>query len=489
MNRIVTIISLLVLLLQTDLFAQKEKNKNSEKSGYEIVFNIKNASDSVIYMAIHYKGQLYLKDSAFAVPKGHYVFKGEKRLDDGLYTLVSSKRSPYIDFILDKNQYFEFNIDTILNPVNYSVKNSPHNAEMLAFQRQTVNARTESKSLVEKLEKFKSEENSDSVKYYEDQLSKLDEGMQTFIRELIDRNPDYLFSKLQKAYQQIKIPDPPVRADGTIDSSFRAIYYKTHYWDNVDLSDSRMIYLPVLEQKYNDYIKNAIFHLEADSMIKYVDLFLEKTKRDTFMYRYFLDRLTTDFQANQISYDAVYVHLVRSNHQKGKTPWIDEDLLNKFVNKANDLEKVLIGVKPPEIIMPDTTGEKWISSHHLPDKYVILWFYDPTCGECKRESIRLKNLYDSLNRVGARNFEVYGIGVDSDVARWKKYVRDQKFPWINVGGNTANIDYKMAYNIKSNPTFYILNENREIIMNKRIDMNMIPLFLEQYEKMKIEKQK
>ena len=484
MKRIFTVIFLIItIFFQFNLFAQKKKS-DTEKNNYEIIFHIKGATDSVIFLAIHYKGQLYLKDSAVVAQKEKYIFKGEKRLDDGLYTLVSYKRTPYLDFILDKNQYFEYTLDTTMNPANFSVKNSPQNSEMLAFQVQTTKARGKSREFIEKIEKFEEEANTDSTEYYKNQLDNLDKEMKAYINELILRNPDYLFSKLQRAYQQIEIPAPPLKADGTIDSSFQMIYYRTHYWDNVDLSDGRMIYLPVLEPKYNDYIKKVLLYAEADTIIRYVDMFLEKTKADNLMYRYFLDRLTTDFQKSDLGYDAVFVHLVKENHLKGKVTWMDDDLLGKFRKRAQDLEKTLIGRKAPELIMPDTAGLRWISTHTLPYKYVILWFYDPTCQTCKRESSKLKHLYDSLELAGTRNFEVYGVGNDKDVERWKRYVREQQFPWVNVGGFTANIDYQDAYNVTSNPTMFILNEDREIILNKRIEIEMIPLFLEQYERIK-----
>ena len=64
-------------------------------------------------------------------------------------------------------------------------------------------------------------------------------------------------------------------------------------------------------------------------------------------------------------------------------------------------------------------------------------------------------------------------------------MKDKKYPWINVGGNSANIDFIEVYNIVGNPTMYIIdNSNKEIILNRRIEMNAIPTFLEQYEKIK-----
>ena len=120
----------------------------------------------------------------------------------------------------------------------------------------------------------------------------------------------------------------------------------------------------------------------------------------------------------------------------------------------------------------------------------MLWFYDPHCPTCKKESEKLRTVYDSLETIGKRNFDVYAVGSDSDIERWKKYVREKNYPWLNVGGNRANVDYLEAYNIyeTGNPAMFIIdNRTKNIILNRRIEMSSIPNFLEQYEK--IEKKK
>ena len=68
--------------------------------------------------------------------------------------------------------------------------------------------------------------------------------------------------------------------------------------------------------------------------------------------------------------------------------------------------------------------------------------------------------------------------------------REKNYPWLNVGGNRANVDYLEAYNIyeTGNPAMFIIdNRTKNIILNRRIEMSSIPNFLEQYEK--IEKKK
>ncbi len=55
-----------------------------------------------------------------------------------------------------------------------------------------------------------------------------------------------------------------------------------------------------------------------------------------------------------------------------------------------------------------------------------------------------------------------------------------------MGGNKGNVDYLEAYNIyeSGNPAMFIIDnwDEHRIILNKRIEINTIPEFLQQYEK-------
>ena len=79
---------------------------------------------------------------------------------------------------------------------------------------------------------------------------------------------------------------------------------------------------------------------------------------------------------------------------------------------------------------------------------------------------------------------MYAVANDADIDRWKKYVKENNYPWINVGGNKGNVDYLELFNIyeTGNPAMFIINEKHEIILNRRIEMNTVPEFLRQYEK-------
>ena len=56
--------------------------------------------------------------------------------------------------ILDNNQHFEYNLDTTMDVNNFSVVNSPENAEMLRFQRKTSQASKDANEWSKKRKEF-----------------------------------------------------------------------------------------------------------------------------------------------------------------------------------------------------------------------------------------------------------------------------------------------------------------------------------------------
>ena len=470
----------------------KSRNNQADyrdAGGHELIFNIKDSKDTLVYLVIHYNDKLILKDSVKPSKKSKFVFKGQNRYDDGLYSLVSMDKKLYLNFILDNNQHFEYSLDTTMNVDNVTVKNSPENAEMLRFQKKTAHASKSANEWSKKYKDFEAAGIADSVSFYKEKLTHINNEMTVFINDLIDRNPDFLFSKMQKSYKAVDIPEYKTE-DGEPDYIKQAAYYRLHYWDNVDLADHRFIYIPSFDPKMKDYFLKLLYHQETDTINRYIDIFLKKTEKDTFMYHYCTDWLSRQFETSKvIGHDAVFYHIAKTNQLAGKCYWLDEDVLALYQKRTKRLEPILIGKIAPELIIPDTTMTedmtKWYSSYKMEKPYIILWFYDPNCPTCKQESKKLREVYDSLQAISKRNFDVYAIASGSDIDRWKKYVKENNYPWLNVGGNKGNLDYLEYFNIMSNPAMFIMdNKDHSIILNKRIEMSNIPQFLEEYEKIK-----
>lgn len=487
---------LLVLSLMIVLpGVQAQKAKNSSKKGkgnytYDITFNIKGATDTIVYLTLNYDGKLMLRDSASPSSPGVYHFRSDKKTEMGFYTLVAQKRVQYASFVIDKIPFeMVMNMDTTSNPELITIQKSPENEILIDFQKRTAKAQKEI-SEINKAKKFAENKGmTDSIEVYNKKMEVIDREMKDYINQLIETHPDYLFVKMQKAFTQFDVPEIK-DADGNMDNEARAAYYRAHYWDNFDLGDGRMVFMPVMQGKVKEYFERVLQYQEVDTINKYVDMVLEKCT-DTLVYQYMVNYLSHHYESSKnLGHDGVFIHIAKNNQLKGKCFWMDEVLIEQYRKHVERLEPLLIGQHGKELLIPDT-NDNWHSSHALPKSYVILWFFDPDCPECRKETKKLRALYDSLESAGTRNFDVFAIANDCTPERWKRYVKEEGHPWLVVGGNKGNIDYLEAYNtyMTGNPTMFILDKKRDIICNKRIPIEMIPTFLEQYEKIEANKQK
>ena len=474
---------------------QAQKAKNSSKKGkdnynYNITFNIKGAKDTIVYLTLNYDGKLMLRDSARPSAPGVYQFKNNKKIEKGFYTLVAQKRVQYASFVLDKFPFdLVMNMDTTSDPEHITVRNSPENEVLIDFQKHTAKAQREIASINKAKKYAESHDEKDSVEVFVKRMEAIDKEMKDYIKELIETHPDYLFVKMQKAYSQFDVPEFK-DAEGNMDNEARAAYYRTHYWDNFDLGDGRMVFMPVMQGKVKEYFERVLQYQEVDTINKYVDLVLDRCT-DSLTYQYMVNYLSHFYESSKsLGHDGVFIHIAKNNQLKNKCFWMDEELIEKYRKRVERLEPLLIGQHGKELIIPDTS-DNWHSSHALPKAYVILWFFDPDCPECRKETKKLRALYDSLETAGTRNFDVFAIANDCTPERWKRYVKEEGHPWLVVGGNKGNIDYLDAYNTyeTGNPSMFILNRQRDIICNKRIPINMIPTFIEQYEKIEANKLK
>jgi len=94
--------------------------------------------------------------------------------------------------------------------------------------------------------------------------------------------------------------------------------------------------------------------------------------------------------------------------------------------------------------------------------------------------------------------EVYAVSTEFDNKLWPKYIKENKFEWIDVSdnpdmnknaykhiqaGNTTlnSLNYRDYWDIFSTPQFYILDENKMIIA-KKINSGQLGDYIETYEK-------
>ena len=416
---------------------------------------------------------------------GSFVFKGKKTWKRGIYALVHQDKEKAIsDFTIDDSRQFTITADDKMTAASVKVKGSEANRQMFSYLAKINSAKQRMTDINKRKKEAATKEQAE-----QDEKALVAE-MDAYEAEARHPKKAQLFFDLVNFFDDTDVPDTV--AD-------KPYYFRTHYWDRIfdagktpgtqlPMPLAEMMYTPNLFNKLNYFFYGLLYHAESDTIIKEIDRLAARIGDDTALLRYVFDHIEPRYyrSTRNIGWDAVWCHLASEYYLKGRCPWATEGTLYNMKINYNRIKQSLIGAHGQELWMADTNQSDnpndWISSHRFPTKYVIMWFWDPDCHHCQEQSAQLKELYDSLLTAPYRPFEVYAVGYESDVAKWKKYVKEHNFNWVNVGGPNVNIDYQEAYNVHGAPTMIILNEKRDIIMNKTIPIKSLLRFLEDYEK-------
>lgn len=450
--------------------------------GYRIEFSSPALETKQYYIGQHFRDTFIICDSASA-DKQKLTFAGKQSLKTGVYALLDDKKKLVFDFMVDDSRKFTIAFDDKHTYAGMKVTGSKANTLMYEYMAKLDWANAQGKAINEKKKDPSQKATVDK------ELEQLTKTMKAFEEQYINNNKKYRFTQLVDMTMRVDVPNEiPAGSKDTNLQQWQAIYYRTHFWDRIDLTDHSLIYTPQLFDKMNYYFFGVLYYQDADTITHYAHRLLDKIVDDSVMLNYFLEFITPRYERStkNIGWDQVFVNLVRDYYLAGHCPWATKaNLLNKR-QTVDFLSQSLIGAMGQELMMADTNQSSdpkdWISSHAFPQKYVILWFWDPDCNHCKKQTAELKVLYDSLSAVGNKIFEVYAVGYESDTRKWINYVDNNQLPFVNVGGPNVNIDYQEAYNVHGAPTMIILNADRQIIMNKTLPTKSILPFIEQYEK-------
>ena len=447
---------------------------------YSFGFRPAGLEDTLLYIGQHYRDEVRLVDSTRLTKQG-YLFKGSLLWERGIYALVRQDRQTVLtDFLVDDSRSFTISGDANLTAASVKVKGSKANELMYSYIATQEAARHE----------------ADSLRSHHDDagMAALTARMQAYERTAEAQGRNNLYLQLIKRCDRPDVPESLSDAD-------KATYYRTHYWDPFFDNDAstlpspdgfrnQLLHSPQLFNKTNYFFFGLLYRADSDTIVKELDRLMDRIGDDTALARYVLQFVEPRYyrSTRNIGWDAVWCHIASEYILKGRCPWMRESEVYVARQNYNRLHQSIIGAHGQELWMMDTTQidspEHWISSHRQPTRYVILWFWDPDCHHCQEASAELKILYDSLLTAPYRPFEVYAVGYESDVPKWKNYVKDHDFRWINVGGPNVNVDYQEAYNVHGAPTMIILDDRRDIIMNKVLPIKSLLSFLDNHEKHK-----
>ena len=447
-------------------------------SGYEIKIQIKGLKDTVIYWGNHFGDKQYVSDTLKVNSDGWATVKGKEELTGGIYLVILPNKTYFEVLINNGDQHFTVQTDTVDYIKDMKISDSPENKLFNDHQRFIIEKSNQSQALKVRSELNKN--NKDSAAAIKKEITALDKEVKDYRLKLMSEHPNTFMAKVIKTMQEPEVPEAPKDEKGNItDSLFQFRYYKSHFLENVDFSDERLLRTPILQGKIKTYTQQLTVPL-PDSIIPSIDTIIEKSRANKEVFKYCVANLANYYETSNImGYDKVFVHIAEKYYLTKDAFWADSTLKAKIHERVQKIKPNILGETAYNMIMPDTSL-KLHALHDIKAKYTVVVFWDPTCSHCKHEVPMLSQYYDSVKTKGV-SIEVFAVGIESDMDLWKKFIRDNKLKWLNVSDLYNNTNFRNYYDIYSTPVIYLLDENKHIIA-KRLDTEKIRDFISNEEK-------
>jgi hypothetical protein len=473
----------------------------SAQSGYDITINIKNYKDTIAYLTFYQFDKTYIKDTCVNIKNGKIIFKGKKKLDKGIYSLIGQEKSLYFDFFVDdETQKLDLISDASTGIAkNIMATNSTHENDFFNYikfigkqndELETVKQNT--KGLVK----------NDSIAAVVSKQRILDKLIQEYEENFLEQKRGKYIAEVINLKIEKTLKEIPKASNGRPDSLKVYQYYKKHYWDNVNFKDDGTLRNPFFYNKLNKYFDNLVVN-HPDSVAVEIDRMMNKTQPENLLGKLLLAHFTYNYQTSKImGFDKVFVYIVDKYFKTGKANAVyDEGIVKEIIKQGDKIRPLLVGMKAPDLVMINAADRDIIAKmgfeaaktseevtklfygnyakitsmfnklHDIKSDYLIVAFWDVDCSHCKVEIPKLLQEYHKLKSEN-KDITVYCVYTQNEGEKYIKYINDNKLDWINVYDGVHYNNVIEKYDVYSTPVIYVLDRNK-VIKAKRIGVDQL----------------
>lgn len=436
------------------------------QNGHEVKVKIDGFEGDRLYLAYHLGNKQYIKDTVYRGANNTFTFtRKDEKLESGMYMIVIPPDNNYMEILMvEGEQHFSLSA-SVVDLVGTAKFEGNAEDNVLLYQylnflntqrakTESLNTRKESSTDQSEIETIASEQEdiNELVSYYQSRL--------------INDNPESLTAAIIKANQPLDYSGLEVESD---ESKWR--FTQEHWFDNIDLKDSRLLNTPLLVQKI-DYFIEKLHVQRPEDIILAADKVLSLMDTDGAIFKFFLIELLNKYAKSKIvGMDEVYVHLAQNYYAKGLAPWTEASQLKKIIDNANALEPLLIGKTAPNLALQTKDGYT-VNLHDLNGEYTVVYFWESDCENCKKTDSDLETFFQAYKDKGVK-ISAICTNTNYEAQDCWDYIEKKNYnEWIHLGNPNNDNDIWKAYNVTSTPMIYLLDSDKKIV-SKRISAKQL----------------
>ncbi len=436
------------------------QNQSLKQTAFKLNLSIKGLANQPVYLGYYFADKQYIRDTTNFDAQGQAAFQLEKMPEKGMYLIVLENKR-WFEIVIDSANMLSISTDT--SDLPGKLQASDYQNKAFYYYLNTLSR------LSKEVESLKA--GNDPQK---DSLIRLKE--QTFMGfrdRFLSEHPGSFFGKVLQASRDPEVPEPPKASNGRPDSTWQYLYYKNHYWDYTDLSDDGLLRTPVFYSRFERFFDKVVAQI-PDTLIVEIERFINKVSGNKNMFRYVVHTMATKYENTKImGQDKVLLYLLDNYYAKNKAWWVEEADLVKIVDRIRFMKNNQIGMKAVNMVMEDSLGRVQ-SLYQVQAPYTIVYFWDPGCSHCQKETPKVYEVYEKYKAKGLRS---YVVCTEREKEPWLKYVREKKLNWLNVIDVYPRNNFRVDYDVMTTPQLFLLDENKQIIA-KKIDAETLEKILE-----------
>jgi thiol-disulfide isomerase/thioredoxin len=437
---------------------------------YRINLQINTKQDSIAYLrGVVFDDKNYFPKDTIRIAKKNIVLQSTKPIVGGIYyfQLDKSKKRHY--FILENNDKLSLTISG-----NEIQSTNPRNQVFFQYQKLEKSFRVIDSLYAVEIARGRKFSYSDKAAFFKDKTSAL-KAFRT--KALPKLNPSEVLHIYFSALN---------RLDGSVPDK-KNYAARAQFIKGLDFNTNKLLFIPNYKELLTEYM--GYYPTQADSLLKGIDIILKKVNCQSKSYPYVFDYFAQIMRNRNVQNNTEgFVKFVNTYVEKGNCPFPQSAQKSAFIDEAKRLQATLSVAKSPTISLPDTAGVKQdLHAFARLNDYTLLAFYAPTCDHCQKEvpemDSTMKFIESRLNLSLGRFYVCNEPGVPK--ATWRNFISDYKITSNAVHVELPNIsDIRTQYDAFTNPVFFLLNREGEIVA-RRISPTTLRKFFAEIQRQRI----
>ena len=421
----------------------------------EIHLQVDGLQGGMAYLVGIFADQQFGIDSAAVDANGKMVFKRDEPYKPGFVFAWLPNRTS-VQMLIDADQTFNMrtNAGAIVQQmvVSGSIDNEllyKHLKEQASTQPQIDALNQQLQGLVEGTPDY------NTIKTQRDQLL---DARKAMLQADFKAHPGIFYTKFKSAGQNPDLVEAKL-PDGTIDKNHQVYMYRTQFWDNVDFSDERLLYTPVLANKLKRYI-NELTAQHPDSIIKSAKYVVDRSLANPETFKYFANWIALNYEPEKTTLmdpEAVHVFMVQNYFTNERAFWADSLEVYALQKRAGEMAGSLLNQTGLDVVANDQNGNP-PSIYGQDAPYVIVFMFNPDCDHCQEEAPQLTPFYNQWKN----QVDIFTIALDTNEQEWKQFLAQYNIPGTHVYDPTNKAIYG-KYFVDNTPEIYVLDPDRTII--------------------------